>query len=66
MQSAEGLIQMDGINSSMPRILSAPRVIIVACGTSWHAALVGEYLIESLARMPVEVQSPPDLPLISP
>merc|ERR1719473_972610 len=52
----ECLIKMDGLQTHLPRILAAPRIIIVACGTSWHAGLVGEYLIESLARMPVEVE----------
>ena len=51
----DGLIQMDGLTTHLPRILAAPRIIIVACGTSWHAGLVGEYLIEHLARVPVEV-----------
>ncbi len=41
---------MDGITRCLPRILSASRILIVACGTSWHAGLVGEYLIETLAR----------------
>lgn len=40
----------------MPRLSAAKRIIIVACGTSWHAALLGEYLIEHLARIPVEVE----------
>ena len=40
----------------MGRILKARRIIICACGTSWHSALVGEYMIESLAKIPVEVE----------
>ena len=39
-----------------PKLLSAQRIIIIGCGTSWHAALVGEYLIETYARIPVEVE----------
>ena len=38
------------------RILKAERIIIVACGTSWHAGLIGEYLLEDFARIPVEVE----------
>jgi len=45
-----------GIASVVPQIVSAKRLLIVACGTSWHAGLVGEYLFEELARMPVEVE----------
>jgi glucosamine--fructose-6-phosphate aminotransferase (isomerizing) len=40
----------------MDKLLAAKRIIIAACGTSWHSGLVGEYLIESLARIPVEVE----------
>jgi len=49
-------IRLGGLLNEMDRILKAKRIIIVACGTSWHAGLVGEYLIESLARIPVEVE----------
>ena len=52
----EGVINMAGVTANMPRILDASRIIICACGTSWHAGLVGEYLIETLARVPVEVE----------
>jgi glutamine---fructose-6-phosphate transaminase (isomerizing) len=52
----EGVIKMAGIEQHLPRILAARRLIVVACGTSWHAGLVGEYLIETLARVPVEVE----------
>ncbi|MCL7762238.1 glutamine--fructose-6-phosphate transaminase (isomerizing) [Polaribacter sp. Z014] len=52
----EGLIKMSGIDNHMNRFLNAERIIIVACGTSWHAGLVGEYLIEDKARIPVEVE----------
>jgi glucosamine--fructose-6-phosphate aminotransferase (isomerizing) len=52
----EGVIKMAGLEQHLPRILAARRLIVVACGTSWHAGLVGEYLIETLARVPVEVE----------
>ncbi len=52
----EGIIRMAGIDNHLERFLNADRIIIVACGTSWHAALVAEYVIESLARIPVEVE----------
>jgi len=52
----ETTINMAGISAQLPRILEAHRIIIVACGTSWHAGLLGEYLIETLARIPVEVE----------
>ena len=52
----ECLVKMDGLNRAMPRILSASRILICACGTSWHAGLVGEYLLETLARIPCEVE----------
>mmetsp|Transcript_36236 Transcript_36236/g.95522 ORF Transcript_36236/g.95522 Transcript_36236/m.95522 type:complete len:636 (+) Transcript_36236:38-1945(+) len=51
-----GVIKVAGIEEHLPRIRAARRIIIVACGTSWHAGLVGEYLIETLARIPVEVE----------
>ncbi|TVZ56301.1 glucosamine--fructose-6-phosphate aminotransferase (isomerizing) [Lutibacter sp. Hel_I_33_5] len=52
----EGIIKMSSIDDNLPRFLNADRIIIVACGTSWHAGLVGEYLFEDLARIPVEVE----------
>ena len=52
----EGLIKMAGIDDNLSKFLNAKRIIIVACGTSWHAGLVGEYLFEDLARIPVEVE----------
>jgi glucosamine--fructose-6-phosphate aminotransferase (isomerizing) len=52
----ESKIFLGGILDIMPRLLEAKRVIIIACGTSWHAALVGEYLFEEYARIPVEVE----------
>ncbi|SCY35566.1 glucosamine--fructose-6-phosphate aminotransferase (isomerizing) [Nonlabens sp. Hel1_33_55] len=52
----QGIIKMAGIDEHMNKFLSAKRIIIVACGTSWHAGLVAEYVIEELARIPVEVE----------
>ena len=51
-----GEVTLGGIIDYQNKILNAQRIIIVACGTSWHAGLVGEYLIEDLARIPVEVE----------
>jgi len=47
---------MAGVDNNLEKFLNARRIIIVACGTSWHAGLVGEYLIEEMARIPVEVE----------
>jgi len=52
----EGIIKMAGIEDNMAKFLNAKRIIIVACGTSWHAGLVAEYIIEELVRVPVEVE----------
>ncbi|AXT18788.1 glutamine--fructose-6-phosphate transaminase (isomerizing) [Flavobacteriaceae bacterium AU392] len=52
----EGIIRMAGIDDNLQKFLNANRIIIVACGTSWHAGLVSEYIFEDLARIPVEVE----------
>jgi len=52
----EGIVALGGILEYEQKLINARRIIIVACGTSWHAGLVGEYLIEELARIPVEVE----------
>lgn len=52
----DGIIKMAGIWDHQERFLNAKRIIIVACGTSYHAGLIAEYLIEDLARIPVEVE----------
>jgi len=52
----EGTARLGGLNMSVPELRAIDRVIITACGTSWHSALIGEYLIEELARIPVEVE----------
>jgi len=52
----EGLVKLGGLEEYENRIARARRFIIVGCGTSWHSGLIGEYLIEELARIPVEVE----------
>ena len=52
----EGIIKMAGIWDHLDRIGQAQKITIIACGTSWHAGLIGEYLIEEFARIPVEVE----------
>jgi glutamine---fructose-6-phosphate transaminase (isomerizing) len=49
-------IHLGGLFHVLPRLIDAKRIILIGCGTSWHAAMVGEYLIEELARVPVEVE----------
>ncbi|RMH59339.1 MAG: glutamine--fructose-6-phosphate transaminase (isomerizing) [Candidatus Hydrogenedentota bacterium] len=56
MLIAEGTSRLQGLNLNLDSLRKIDRVILTACGTSWHAALVGEYLIEDLARIPVEVE----------
>ncbi len=52
----EGIIKMGSVDNNITKFLNAKRIIIVACGTSWHAGLVAEYLFEDIARIPVEVE----------
>tara|TARA_B110000444_G_scaffold259307_1_gene302637 strand:- start:801 stop:2648 length:1848 start_codon:yes stop_codon:yes gene_type:complete len=54
--TSQGKIQIGSLNEHKTKFSKAKRIIIVACGTSWHAGLVGEYLIETIARLPVEVE----------
>ena len=56
LHANEGIIQMAGIEDNLEKFLNADRILIVACGTSWHAGLVAEYIIEEFARIPVEVE----------
>lgn len=56
MNAVEGWVRLGGVNEYRNKLNKAKRIIFGACGTSWHAALVGEYLIEELARIPVEVE----------
>ena len=51
-----GEVKMAGLDAISDKLLGAQRILIIGCGTSWHAGLVGEYLIEDLARIPVEVE----------
>jgi glucosamine--fructose-6-phosphate aminotransferase (isomerizing) len=51
-----GKIMMGGIENNLEAFVKAPRIIIVACGTSWHAGLIAEYMIEEICRIPVEVE----------
>ncbi len=51
-----GHVSLGGIIDYEQKLVSAKRIIIIACGTSWHAGLVGEYMIEDIARIPVEVE----------
>jgi glucosamine--fructose-6-phosphate aminotransferase (isomerizing) len=52
----EGTARLGGLNMTAAELRGINRVVITACGTSWHAGLIGEYLIEELARLPVEVE----------
>jgi glutamine---fructose-6-phosphate transaminase (isomerizing) len=56
VSAGEGTVALGGIMAYKDQLVNAKRIIIVACGTSWHAGLVGEYLIEELTRIPVEVE----------
>ena len=56
VNSSEGVVSLGGIREYMNKFVNADRILIVGCGTSWHAGLVGEYLFEDLARIPVEVE----------
>ena len=56
LHSNEGIIQMAGVEDHLEKFLHADRIIIVACGTSWHAGLVAEYVFEEFTRIPVEVE----------
>ena len=54
--SNEAVVKLAGVEDNMKKFLAADRIIVVACGTSWHAGLVSEYIFEDLARIPVEVE----------
>ena len=56
LHAGTGVIQMSGIEDNIEKFLHADRIIIIACGTSWHAGLVAEYVIEEFSRIPVEVE----------
>jgi glucosamine--fructose-6-phosphate aminotransferase (isomerizing) len=52
----EGTVRFGGLNISNEELLKVQRIVITACGTSWHSALIGEYMMEELARIPTEVE----------
>ncbi len=56
LNAQKGWVVLGGMKEYIDRIMNADRMIIIGCGTSWHSALIGEYLIEDLARIPVEVE----------
>jgi glutamine---fructose-6-phosphate transaminase (isomerizing) len=56
LKAEQGIVNLGGIIDYEQKFVNARRIIIVACGTSWHAGLVGEYLLEDLTRIPVEVE----------
>jgi len=56
LNAEKAWVSLGGIREYEDKMINAPRIIMIACGTSWHAALVGEYLIEDLARINVEVE----------
>jgi len=56
LNTKTGTITLGGIESVIDQIAGAKRIVIAACGTSWHSGIVGEYLLESLTKMPVEVE----------
>ena len=53
---AEGTARLDGLDRHKKELENVDRIIITACGTAWHAGLIGEYMIEEMARVPVEVE----------
>jgi glucosamine--fructose-6-phosphate aminotransferase (isomerizing) len=56
LNADKGWVVLGGMQSHFDKFINAKRIIIAGCGTSWHAGLIGEYLIEDLARIPVEVE----------
>ena len=56
LNANEGIIHMAGIEDNLEKFMNAQRILIVACGTSWHAGLVAEYIFEEFTRIPVEVE----------
>lgn len=70
LNAAQGTVTLSGLDRIEDRLRDARRIVIVACGTSWHAGLIGEYLIEELCRLNVEVEYASEFryrnPVISP
>ena len=56
LDASSGIIRMSGVQNNIEAFKNAKRILIVACGTSWHAGLLAEYIIEELCRIPVEVE----------
>ena len=56
IDAAAGTITMAGVQNNIEQLANAPRIVMIACGTSWHAGLVAEYIFEELCRIPVEVE----------
>jgi glutamine---fructose-6-phosphate transaminase (isomerizing) len=56
LDASKGTITMAGVHNNLQKLCSANRIIMVACGTSWHAALIAEYIFEEICRTPVEVE----------
>lgn len=56
LNAEEGWIRLGGVEEHLNRMVNADRIIIAACGTSWHSGMIAEYLFEDLARIPVEVE----------
>lgn len=56
LDADKGTITMAGVQNNIEKLITANRIIIIACGTSWHAGMVAEYIIEELCRIPVEVE----------
>lgn len=56
MNAEEGWVRLGGMAEHLKRMVNAQRMIILGCGTSWHAGMIAEYLLEDLARLPVEVE----------
>ena len=56
LDAEKGTITMAGVENNIDKLVKANRIIIIACGTSWHAGLVAEYIFEELCRTPVEVE----------
>ena len=54
--SNDGIVKMAGVEDNIDKFTNANRILIIACGTSWHAGLVAEYIFEEFARIPVEVE----------
>ncbi|HEY5615482.1 MAG TPA: glutamine--fructose-6-phosphate transaminase (isomerizing), partial [Bacteroidota bacterium] len=56
LQADNGSVKLGGLEPVMEKLLNARRVILIGCGTSWHAGLVGEYMLEQIAKVPTEVE----------